>query len=161
VVLPLNPAAAAAAAPEPVATASVSGLPSLKVFVVEDHDDNREGMVALLRSLGCAVDAAADGREGVARIKDVRPDLAIVDVGLPGIDGYELARRVRQALGRSTLLVALTGYGRAEDREHALAAGFDLHLTKPVGADVLRAVRGQARAAQSRAAAAPAEPAAP
>jgi CheY-like chemotaxis protein len=141
-----------------VAAPGVAGLPSLSVVVVEDHDDNREGMVALLRSLGCVVHAAADGREGLARIEQARPDAALVDVGLPGIDGYEVARRVRESLGRNILLVALTGYGRAEDRERALAAGFDLHLTKPVGADVLQAVLDRGHAARAAAAAAPATP---
>jgi CheY-like chemotaxis protein len=65
------------------------------------------------------------------------PELALIDVGLPGLDGYEVARRLRKAMGRSVRLVALTGYGQPEDRERAFDAGFDMHLVKPVDRDQL------------------------
>ena len=67
------------------------------------------------------------------------PEVALVDIGLPDMDGYELARRLRSSAGGSILLVALTGYGQSEDRRHALDAGFDLHFTKPVETDRLEA----------------------
>jgi CheY-like chemotaxis protein len=78
------------------------------------------------------VKEARDGIEGLARILAEKPDVAIVDIGLAGMDGYEVARRVRAALGHSVLLVAMTGYGQESDRLRALSGDFDTHLTKPV-----------------------------
>jgi CheY-like chemotaxis protein len=75
---------------------------------------------------------AGDGDEALAAIASYGPDLVLLDIGIPRVDGYEVARRVRAASGRAPTLVALTGYGQAEDRARALAAGFDEHLTKPV-----------------------------
>ena len=75
---------------------------------------------------------AETGPSGVTQIVESHPDVAFVDIGLPGFDGYEVAKRVRAALGRDILLVAMAGYGQAEERERALEAGFDHHLTKPV-----------------------------
>ena len=69
----------------------------------------------------------------------LRPDIALIDVGLPGFDGYELARRLRAAVGASIHLVALTGYGQPEDRRRAQDAGFDAHLVKPIDQERLRA----------------------
>jgi two-component system, sensor histidine kinase len=103
------------------------------IFVIEDQTDNREALVALLTGLGHLVDSAGDGVAGADGIIATRPELALVDIGLPGIDGYEVARRVRAALGTAVSLVALTGYGQADDQHRAAEAGFDLHLTKPVG----------------------------
>lgn len=114
------------------------------VVVVEDNPDNRETLVMLLELLGHEVTSACDGPSGARAVLEERPDVAIVDIGLPGFDGYEVARRVRSALGPDVVLVALTGYGQAEDRERARRAGFDVHLTKP--ADVDRVARAVARA---------------
>jgi signal transduction histidine kinase len=133
--LPTVEAPAPASAPPP-ATATQEGG-SRRVFVVEDQADNRDALVTLLAALGHEVSSAADGVQGVAGIVAQRPQLALVDIGLPGIDGYEVARRVRAALGTSVYLVALTGYGQVEDRHRAAEAGFDLHLTKPVNFDAL------------------------
>jgi signal transduction histidine kinase/CheY-like chemotaxis protein len=105
---------------------------SRRVVVVEDNADLREQLVALLQDSGHVVECAVDGLSGVDRIAAVRPEIALVDIGLPGIDGYEVARRVRALLGRGVELVALTGYGQPDDRRRALEAGFDAHLTKPV-----------------------------
>jgi signal transduction histidine kinase/ActR/RegA family two-component response regulator len=138
-----------AAAPE-AAEASVapnSEVESLRVFVVEDQEDARSSLVALMEALGCTVESAADGRSGVAGILRALPDVAIVDIGLPLVDGYEVARRIRRALGPRIALVAMTGYGQAEDRARALGAGFDQHLTKPVDAAALKAVLDRVRAA--------------
>ena len=79
---------------------------------------------------------AVDGPEGLASIRRARPDVALVDVGLPGFDGYEVARRVR-AEDKSIRLIALTGYGQPDDRRRALEAGFDAHLVKPVDFETL------------------------
>ncbi|MPZ45422.1 MAG: response regulator [Betaproteobacteria bacterium] len=107
-------------------------LPPLDVVVVEDNADNREVVVDLLRTHGHRVVSVDDGVRGVEAILGGRYDVALVDIGLPGCDGYEVARRVRAAPGGgAVLLVALTGYGRDEDRTRATAAGFDAFLVKP------------------------------
>jgi two-component system CheB/CheR fusion protein len=90
-------------------------------------------LVALLESDGYQVTAAANGETGLALILKERPDLAIVDIGLPKLDGYEVARRVREVVPASDLrLVALTGYGQDSDHARVLEAGFDAHLVKPL-----------------------------
>jgi CheY-like chemotaxis protein len=90
----------------------------------------------VLESEGHTVFTAADGHEGIALAASVAPDIALIDIGLPGLDGYEVARRIR-ATAQRPVLVALTGYGAAEDRARAEQAGFDLHLVKPVDPDKL------------------------
>jgi len=115
------------------------------VLVVEDNPDNRETLVMLLESFGHDVVTAADGPAGVRLAATERPEVAVVDIGLPGFDGYEVCRRLRGLLGEHVKLVALTGYGQAEDRERARAAGFDVHLTKPADVATLAAVVAQAR----------------
>jgi CheY-like chemotaxis protein len=117
----------------------------LRVIQVEDNADIRDLMSSLLEQLGCIVEAAADGLEGVDRIVRSLPDLALIDIGLPGIDGFEVARRIRAAAPHHVLLVAVTGYGRTQDRERALAAGFDQHVTKPVHAETLQRLLDEAR----------------
>lgn len=103
------------------------------MLVVEDSEDVRELLAECVRSLGHEVHVAADGIEGVACFARVSPDIALLDVGLPGIDGYELARRIRaQPGGAAVHLVALTGYGGAEVKREAERAGFNLQLTKPI-----------------------------
>ncbi len=139
--LPVSASAAASAADPGVASPPVAAR---RVLVVEDNDDNRESMLLLLAQLGHEALGAADGPSGVERAVAVRPDVVFVDIGLPGFDGYEVARRVRAALGREPMLIALTGYGQAEDRERARAAGFDVHLTKPAAPDVLARIAGVA-----------------
>lgn len=115
----------------------------LRIVLVEDQPDNRELLASLLRLEGHVVLTAGDGREGIDCILRERPDLALVDIGLPGLDGYEVARRVRQAEGMTgTRLIALTGYGRPSDVEQALQAGFNHHLVKPVDAAQLAAAIG-------------------
>ena len=101
------------------------------IVIVEDNADIRELLRAKLRHLGHRVDVAEDGIRGVETIVANKPDLALVDIGLPGLDGYQVAQRVREQIGNDVHLVALTGYGQAEDRKKALDAGFNVHLTKP------------------------------
>jgi CheY-like chemotaxis protein/nitrogen-specific signal transduction histidine kinase len=104
-----------------------------RVLVVEDNEDARESLTLLLRLGGHEVYAAANAEETLARVGSIRPDVMLIDVGLPGMDGYDLARSLRaRPEGREIGLVALTGYGQAEDQRRARVAGFDLHLTKPV-----------------------------
>ena len=113
-----------------------------RILVVEDNEDSREMLRYLLTLDGHEVHEAADGPAGLAAALHLRPDIAFVDVGLPGLDGYEIARRVRAETGSRIRLVALTGYGQPEDRRLSLEAGFDAHIVKPVAPDaVLDAIR--------------------
>ncbi len=102
------------------------------VVIVDDSDDLRESLSALLRQVGYDVSSAADGITGLSSIVDRRPAVALVDLGLPGIDGYEVARRARSALGHTVRLYAISGYGQPADKAAARAAGFDRHFTKPI-----------------------------
>jgi signal transduction histidine kinase len=120
--------------------------PRPHVLLVEDSEDNREMLQELLEMDGFHVDVAATGPDAVTQALTLKPQIAIVDIGLPLMDGFEVARRVRAVLGGSISLVALTGYGQAEDRQRTAAAGFDAHLTKPIDLAELEAVLRQVRA---------------
>ena len=111
--------------------------PKLRIVIVEDNDDNREMLAELLRSEGHAVWAADNGLEGTELILTHRPDVALVDVGLPGLDGFSVAHRVRDLTAGLVRLVALTGYGLPQDRARATESGFDRHILKPVEPSVL------------------------
>ena len=122
-------------APTPIRAASI------RVLLIEDNADAREMARLGLELLGQTVSTASNGEEGIRMALADPPDAVIVDIGLPGLDGYAVGRRLRGALGDRIHLVALTGYGQAEDRRRVGDAGFDLHLTKPVvPTDILRAV---------------------
>lgn len=135
VTLPMTAVAGAAGttlrAPDPAAAGR-------HVLLVEDNADNRATLRELLEFCGHRVDTAANGREGVELAVSLRPDIALVDIGLPEIDGYGVASRVRRELGPRIRLIALTGYGQPEDVQRAFAAGFDAHLSKPVDLDQLQ-----------------------
>jgi signal transduction histidine kinase/CheY-like chemotaxis protein len=123
-----------ARAPEPEPPAAPRDI-----LLIEDNADARASLQALLELGGHRVRAAEDGAAGLAQILAAPPDIALIDIGLPKMDGYEVARRVRRELaGARPYLVAITGYGAPEDRERALEAGFDEHVTKPVDAAALR-----------------------
>jgi signal transduction histidine kinase len=119
-------------ASEPRAATGIdSGKPT--VLLIEDNEDGREMMATMLDAYGYSVQQAADGLQGVQMAHAGAPDVALVDIGLPGIDGYEVARRLRNADDtRHIKLIALTGYGLADDQRRVLEAGFDMHLVKPV-----------------------------
>ena len=117
---------------------SLVSTQSRRVLLIEDNDDAREVMSLLLRFSGHSVECAGDGREGLEKMLALRPEIALVDIGLPLLDGYEIAARARAQGDCTTFLVALTGYGQPEDRQRALDAGFDEHLTKPIEAARLR-----------------------
>jgi CheY-like chemotaxis protein len=108
-----------------------AGTSPRQIVVIEDNADIRDLLRIKLRQLGHRVDTAEDGVQGLEKLLEAPPDVALVDIGLPGLDGYEVARRVRASLGQSVYLIALTGYGQAEDKKKALDAGFNVHLTKP------------------------------
>jgi CheY-like chemotaxis protein len=103
----------------------------LRVLIVEDHPDLGDVLVETISLMGHDARAARDGREALARWNEPTPDLALIDLGLPHLDGYEVARQVRAA-GGPCFLVAITGYVQREVAARCRAAGFDLHLLKPV-----------------------------
>ena len=108
------------------------------VLLVEDNEDARRMLAALLAASGYRVLEADNGIDGLALAREARPEVAILDIGLPGLDGYELAARLRaDAATRPMRLIGLTGYGQAGYRDRALGAGFDVHLVKPVKFDEL------------------------
>lgn len=113
-----------------------------RVLLVDDNEDSCTLFEIALTSEGHTVDVAHDGLVGLERLVAGSYDVAFIDIGLPGIDGYEVARRARKALGEKTpKLVAMTGWGRDRDRDEARAAGFTSHLVKPVDiADLVSAV---------------------
>jgi signal transduction histidine kinase/ActR/RegA family two-component response regulator len=112
----------------------------LHILVVEDHEDSREMMRHFLESAGHRVSEAADGATAVAEALRLRPDVAVIDVGLPGLNGYEVAKRIRDAQLASIRLIALSGHGLPQDRSRASEAGFDEHLVKPVTPQELASV---------------------
>jgi signal transduction histidine kinase len=147
-----NPAAnsstaapAASDAPTAVFPASVaqqrSGRPGAvvprHVLIVEDGPDARHALGRLLELWGHHVELAEDGTRGVERAIALHPEVALIDIGLPGLNGYEVAKRVRQVLGDKIRLIALTGYGQPDDHARTREAGFDQHLVKPVNPKLL------------------------
>ncbi len=109
-----------------------------KVLLIEDNDDAREMLAVMLDAQDYRVTSAVDGHEGLRLAAGMAPDVALIDIGLPGIDGYEVARRLRaDPATRLVRLIALTGYGQEDDQRRALEAGFDAHLVKPVDMDHL------------------------
>jgi two-component system CheB/CheR fusion protein len=136
---------------EPALDTSAPGISApptgTTVVVVEDNADSREMLCAMLSQAGLECHGAADGFEALTLIDEVSPAIVILDVGLPGLDGLEIARRIRaNPRYRSVRLVALTGYGQNADRLATSQAGFDWHLVKPVQPAELLAVLGQFRA---------------
>jgi signal transduction histidine kinase/ActR/RegA family two-component response regulator len=145
------PAIEAPALPVP---APVQDRPAeLSILLVEDNLDARETMKALLEAFGHQVRDVADGEEGIAEALARPPDLALVDLGLPKADGFEVARRIRASGNARTYLAALTGYGAKEDRARSMEAGFDTHITKPIELDPLQRVLSEAANTTARRAA--------
>ena len=125
---------------KPPQTAVVPSEPvtGLHILIVEDNPDGRESLRELLELWGHRIGLAETGPEGVEKAFALHPDIALIDIGLPGMDGNEVARRIRAVLDRNQIaLVAMTGYGQPEDRRRALQAGFDRYLVKPVDPAVL------------------------
>jgi CheY-like chemotaxis protein len=137
--IPLAPAPADERPAQPAASRPVERR---RVLLVDDHDDSRNMLSLMLRFSGYEPLEARDGPEGLRMALQEKPDIAVIDIGLPGTDGYEVARRLRaEPATRALPLIALTGYGQNEDRRRALEAGFDLHLVKPVeAAQLLEAI---------------------
>jgi CheY-like chemotaxis protein len=104
---------------------------SRRVLVVEDNPEGRQTLQLLLEVWGHQVEAAGDGAEGIQKALAWQPDVAVIDIGLPLLDGYQVARRLRADFGDRIFLIALTAYCQSEDRRRAFEAGFDVHMTKP------------------------------
>lgn len=113
-----------------------------RVLLVEDNADSRDTLALLLAAYGFEVRATGDGRSGLCEASEWRPDCVVCDIGLPGLDGWQLAEQVRGRLGRGVVLVALTGYGSREAFERSRRAGFDAHLVKPADPTELLAALG-------------------
>jgi two-component system, sensor histidine kinase len=107
------------------------------VLLIEDNADARDALRVLLELDGYDVEAAGDGAQGLEIARAKTPAVALIDIGLPGMDGYEVARRLRAMAGPRPYLVALTGYSDPDDRRRAEEAGFDAHVVKPVDPEEL------------------------
>jgi CheY-like chemotaxis protein len=115
--------------------------PSKRVLVVDDSRVQAKSLSMLLELMGHEVRLAYDGPSALEVSAEFVPDVALIDVGLPGMDGYEVARRIREQPDlRHTVLIAQTGWGRDEDREESRLAGFDHHLAKPLDHDLLERI---------------------
>ena len=114
------------------------GFAGWRVLVVDDNQDATATLQTLLESLGATVCAAGNGREALEKFEGFAPDAVLLDIGMPGMDGYEVARRIRALpAGASTPLIAVTGWGQQEDIRRCFEAGFDHHLVKPLDVDKL------------------------
>lgn len=120
---------------------STAPAPGRSVLIIEDNVDAASTLQVALESFGYGVRVAHDGPTGLTMLQDLAPEIVLLDIGLPGMDGYEVARRVRSMdRGKRVLLVAVTGWGQKADRERSREAGFDAHLTKPVTLEEIRVV---------------------
>jgi CheY-like chemotaxis protein len=135
------PLAAQGSQHESITAATASNeIAPCTILLIEDHDDGRMVMGMMLGAYGNQILEAANGTQGLSIAESRQPDIALVDIGLPGMDGYEVARRLRANPATAGIkLIALTGYGSSADTQRALDAGFDMHLVKPVDSDRLLA----------------------
>src|SRR5262249_32816794 len=143
--LPLPPRAGSLAhIADPASDDTRLQLPCRRILVVDDNRSNATSLGVLLRALGQDVDTAHDGLTALELARRHHPDLVLLDIGLPGMEGYEVARRCQeeQVLER-TMLVAMTGYGQDEDRRRSQEAGFKAHLVKPINLQDLQQLLNQ------------------
>jgi PAS domain S-box-containing protein len=137
--LPLLPIAHAD--PRPAAENQAAALSRRRILAVDDNQDAADTLAMLLNHLGAEVRVANDGQAALALLEAWRPDMILLDIGMPGMDGYEVARRIRQQLQYQDIkLIALTGWGQEDDRRRSRDSGFDHHLTKPVDLNALEAL---------------------
>ena len=114
-----------------------------RLLIVEDHPDVAESLALILRCDDHEVRIAHDGPAALQALSKFKPDVVLLDVGLPGMDGYQVARRMREeALESKLTIIALSGYGQTEDHSQSMQAGCDAHLVKPVHPNVLRSMLG-------------------
>jgi CheY-like chemotaxis protein/anti-sigma regulatory factor (Ser/Thr protein kinase) len=135
----------------PAVTAAAAAAGQSKILVVDDNGDAADTLAMLLSLSGFEAQVAYTPSEALNRMKAFDPEVAVLDIGLPEMDGYELARRLRQGTPPfQGKLIALTGYGQQQDVENAMSAGFDAHLTKPVEPDKLLELIARLRSADAR-----------
>jgi len=110
-----------------------------RILIVDDSCDVADSLARLLTTLGYEAKAVYDGQSAIQEAAEFQPDMAFIDIGMPGLDGYEVVRRIRQQRGHiHIILVALTGWSQAADIQRAYNSGFDLHIIKPMGVDTLK-----------------------
>src|SRR5262249_50536520 len=113
----------------------------VRVLIVEDDQDTGESMARLLRIFGYEVDLAREGHQAIEKAVRQPPDFVLLDIGLPGIDGYQIALTLKRTEPcKDTIIIAVTGYGQSEDRQQSHAAGIDHHLVKPIDHGILLAL---------------------
>jgi signal transduction histidine kinase/FixJ family two-component response regulator len=148
--LPVGTPAAVATAPARDDGGGDADLTGLRVLVVDDNQDAADGVAMLLTMCGGEVRVAYDATRIVDEVRTFAPGLVLLDIGLPGIDGYQACRHVREEIGHDVHIVALTGWGQEDDQRRAKAAGFDAHLTKPVDlASLMRIASGAFQASSA------------
>jgi CheY-like chemotaxis protein len=113
-----------------------------RILVADDNRDAGETLAMLLRLDGHEVHVATNGLEAIEMFAQLRPDVAILDIGMPGLSGHEVAQRIRRLGGDPVTLIAVTGWGQKADKDRAAASGFDHHFTKPVEPTVLSRLLG-------------------
>jgi PAS domain S-box-containing protein len=139
--LPAAPKAPRPAAQNAPAPATAAPQKLCRVLVVDDNEDSADSLAMLLRIMGYETKTAHDGEQALTVADEYRPDVAILDIGLPKVNGYDLAKEIRQKpWAKDTVLIALTGWGQQEHRRRSAESGFDHHLTKPVEFDVLQEI---------------------
>jgi CheY-like chemotaxis protein len=119
---------------------AIDTAPPLRILLIDDSEDTLTSMQMLLASAGHEVESASDSQAGLRAAVDRPPDVAVIDIGMPGMDGYQVAREIRRQCDQQIFLIALTGYGQPEDVRRAVAAGFDAHQVKPVQISTLNAL---------------------
>jgi len=118
-----------------------TGGSGLRILIVDDNQDSADSLALVLQAAGNTTRTEYDGRAAIGAVQEFRPDLVVLDVGMPGLSGLDACRQIRaQPWGARLLMIAVTGWGQEQDRRQALAAGFDHHLTKPVNPDQLLAL---------------------
>jgi CheY-like chemotaxis protein len=113
-----------------------------RILLVDDNVDAAASLALLLRAMGHEVFVAHEGRSALGDLSRIRPDIALLDIAMPDMSGYDLAREIRNRMGAAIRIVALSGFGLPEDRERALEAGFDQHMVKPADAAFLKSLLG-------------------
>ena len=119
----------------PLAATSNPNSPATKitrrVLVIDDNADAADLLARHISALGGESHTARDGESGIELVEKIRPHVVLIDIGMPGLDGYETCRRIREVLGSRVMLIAVSGWGQQQDKTRAMGAGFDAHLTKP------------------------------
>ena len=123
---------------------------NLRIEVVDDNQDSANSLGMMLRIMGNDIQIASDGEQAVSLAEDFQPDVVLLDIGLPKLNGYEAAKQIRQQpWGKKIALIALTGWGQEEDKRQAYASGFDMHLVKPVDPNSLMGILAELHATKS------------